>query len=149
MRVLPLVVHALQGLPSPDLEHNVGQLASAVFRAGALTRVVAKYPERATELHDLAAAASRVALGAYKIAGHSAAAYGATKAAMASANSVFAVASSNAEVAAEASHAATVGVSGAKLVWEEIWADVLALSRLEVSDLGSLPRWSRGGPQWG
>jgi hypothetical protein len=146
LRVLPLVVHALQGLPDPDLEHNVRQLASTVFRAGALARVAAKYPERAAPLQGPAAEASQVAGEAYRIAGHSAAAYGATNAAMASANSIFAVASSNAGVAAEATLNATVSVSGNKHIWDEIRADVLALKNMKTSAVADLPLWRRSNP---
>jgi hypothetical protein len=148
LRVAPLIVHALQGLPGPDLEQNLRQMTCAVFRAAALARVAVKYPEYAAGLHDSAQRASAVASATYKIAGHSAIAYGAINAAMASANTIFAVANSNAGVAAEASHAATVGLSGTQFIWEEIRADAFALKDLRFSAALDLPIWLRAKPQW-
>ena len=39
LRISPLVVHAAQGQPVPNVQHIVSQLASPVFRVGALARV--------------------------------------------------------------------------------------------------------------
>jgi hypothetical protein len=148
LRVSPLVVHAVQGLLSPDLERAVAQLTGAVLRAAALARFVAKHPNRAGEFRNAADAANRVVLLVSQAAGHSAAALGATKAAMATAISIFAVASNNAANAANAALDATVGVSSTKLVWEEIQADVSALEKLGAGALGDFPLWSRNIPQW-
>ena len=147
-RVSPLVVRAFQGLLSSDLERKVGQLTSAVFRAGALARVVAKYPERAGDFRKAAGEAMRVALEVAQNAAHAAAALGAMKAAVASVNATFADASANAANAANAALDATVGVSATAVAWEEIQADVIASREKKAGTLVDLPLWARGAPRW-
>jgi hypothetical protein len=148
LRISPLVVHAAQGQPGPDVEHMVSQLTGAVFRVGALARVAAKYPERASDFVKAADSAMSVAVAVAQTAGHSAAALGAIKAAIASATAISGEAKPSALSTVSAALDATVGVSALSVVWGEIRADVIATRSLRAGALVDLPLWSGSTPRW-
>lgn len=124
-RISPLVVHAAQGQPAPNVEHMVSELTGAVFRVGALARVAAKYPERASDFMKAVGPAMSVAVAVAQTAGHSAGALGAIKAAIASATAISGEARPSALNAVSAALDATVGLSAMPVVWAEIRADPL------------------------
>jgi hypothetical protein len=148
LRISPLVVHAAQGQPSPNVEHMVSQLTGAVFQVGALARVAAKYPERASDFVKAVGPAMSVAVAVAQTAGHSAAALGAIKAAIASATAISGEAKRSALSAVRAALDATVGLSAMPAVWAEIRADAVVARALGAGALVDLPLWSGSAPRW-
>lgn len=132
LRISPLVVHAAQGQPVPNVQHIVSQLASTVFRVGALARVAAKYPERTSELVKAVGPAMGVAVAVAQTAGHSGVALGAIKTAIASATAISGEAKPSALSAVNAALDATVGLSAMPVVWAEIRADAIAAQSLRA-----------------
>jgi hypothetical protein len=126
----------------------VSQLTGTVFRIGALARVAAKYPERASDFAKAVGPAMSVAVAVAQTAGHSAVALGAIKAAIASATAMSAEAKPSALTAVHAALDATVGLSAMTVVWEEIRTDAIASQALGAGALVDLPLWSVSAPRW-
>jgi hypothetical protein len=146
LRISPLVVHAAEGQPALNVEHMVSQLASTVFRVGALARAAAKYPERTSDFVKAVGPAMAIAVAVAQTAGHSAVALGAIKAAIASATAISGEAKPSALSAVNAALDATVGLSAMQVVWAEIRADAVAVRTLGSGALVDLPLWSGAHP---
>jgi len=142
---------------------TISDQAKAVFQAGALARILAKYPQKADELRPATNAARGVAadaaLAAAK-AGDAAgnAAFAAARHAVSGANALAAapnrVGQACASAAASAAAATTFAAekaadaAPADTAWREIRADVAALQELDSGHLADSPLWSLGAPRW-
>ena len=121
----------------------------AIFRANALARVVAKYPNRANELRSAALVAAERAAAGHVIDALvlSAAAYAAAVADAGTLNSAFAAPAPFAGAAPFATaYAAAAAADPA--VRMEIRFDASALQRLGTRGLADLPLWCESLPDW-
>ena len=156
LRVAPLAVRLLRNQQSDQGFELVATLASAIYRACASAKVVARYPVHTIELRTAAHVAASHAAGAsasgaaaFVSAGTSAAyaAYAAfyTNAEASAANA----ANSVAQAVAAASNADAYDPKAAiRAIWEETRVDVALVQDLGVIASSDLPLWSHGAPLW-
>ena len=127
---------------------------SAIFRASALARVSAKYPNRANELCAAAIVAAERAAAAHFYgelalgAAAYAVAYAAAVADAGALNSAFAAPVPFAAAAPFAASYATAAAAADPAVRMEIRFDAAALQRLGTGGLADLPLWWESPPDW-
>jgi len=156
LRTLPLAVRSARKRPNVEEAGKFAASTIVSFRAGAIAHVVAKYPARASEFRELAAAAPGAIATAFPAAQASAAAV--LTACVASSlsgggdatvrtvlNAVDFAASASVLDAAAAGTGGSVAQSAA---WEEVRSDIAAFQNLGANALAELPLWSRGAPEW-